>query len=206
MRIVPVLRSLLHAAWPVAVAIGAWVTLPPWLAVTTYSTAMIALAATGCAVLRTSAVQRITWRNHVAGWCLPYAQAMGGGTLTRVAASSLLGSAVVGGAVLGLLALRAGDAPPSWPLLAAWLLNVLSLLFLVATRTRRYVRGAPGTRRGRWLLVLVLSQLAASVALHLVGWPGTAALAACLPQLLLLLRTILVLAAMLMAGRNARWN
>lgn len=161
---------------------------------------MAALALAGCFVLRTTAVQRITWRNHVAGRCLPFAQCMGGGTLGQVFLSSLLGSAAVGGGVLLLVHLRQRGALPPWPLGLARLADALMLLFLATSQTRRYRRGAPTQKRGRWLYLFVMVQIVVSVALHLAGHSWTATIVAGAPQVVVFTSSVLYLLAAMTAG------
>jgi hypothetical protein len=191
---------------PAAVAYGAACLLPlPWSAAA-FLAAMAALALGGCFVLRTTAVQRITWRNHVAGRCLPFAQCMGGGSLGQVFVSSLLGSAAVGGGVLLLVHLRQRDALPPWPLGVAWVVDALMLLFLATSQTRSYRRGAPFQQRGRWLYLFVVVQIVVSVALHLAGHVWTATIVAGVPQVVVLTPTVLYLLAAMTAGRSSRWH
>lgn len=191
---------------PGALAFGLARLLPLGWAAVAFLAASAGLALVGCFVLRTTAIQQITWRNHLAGHLLPFAQCMGGGTLLRVGASSVLGSAAVGGAVFVWLALAANGTPPGWPLALAWLLDLLTLLFVATTTTRSYRFGAPGARQARRVLAFVLVQVGVSLALHLTGHPTLAALVAGLPQALLLAWLLLYLGIVLTAGRNARWN
>lgn len=191
---------------PIAVAYGAaWLLPLPWSAAA-FLVVMAALALVGCLVLRTTAIQQITWRNHVAGRCLPFAQCMGGGSLGLVFVSSLLGSATVGGGVLLLVYLWQRSAMPSWPLAVAWAGDALSLLFLATTQTRLYRYGAPSQKRGRWLFTFVVLQIVVSTALHLAEHPWAATIVAGAPQVVALTPTMLYLLAMMTSGRNARWN
>lgn len=191
---------------PAAVAyVAGWLLPLPWSAAALLAV-MAALALGGCRVLRTTAVQRITWRHHVAGRCLPFAQCMGGGSLGQVFVSSLLGSAAVGGGVLLFVHLRHLDAMPPWPLAMAWVGDALTLLFLATSQTRRYRYGAPTQKRGRWLYLFVVLQIVASAALHLAGHPWASILVAGAPQVAVLTRSVLYLLAVMTAGRNARWH
>lgn len=191
---------------PVAVAYGAASQLPlPWSAAT-FVAVMAALALVGCLLLGTTAVQQITWRNHVAGRCLPFAQCMGGGSLGQVFVSSLLGSAAVGGGVFLIMFLRQRGAMPTWPLAVAWVGDGLTLLFLATAQTRGYRRGAPTRNRGRWLYLFVVLQIVVSAALLLAGQSLAATIVAGAPQVAVLAPTVLYLLAMMTSGRNARWH
>jgi len=188
---------------PAAVACGAaWLLPLPWAAVA-FLAVMAALALGGCRVLRTTAVQQITWRHHVAGRCLPFAQCMGGGSLGQVFVSSLLGSAAIGGGVLLLVYLRQRDAMPPWPLAVAWVGNALALLFLATSQTRSYRYRAPTPQRGRWLYLLVVLQIGVSAALHLAGHPWAATILAAAPQIAALTPSGAYLLAAMTQGRKS---
>ncbi|MBL9076585.1 MAG: hypothetical protein JNL08_03725 [Planctomycetes bacterium] len=191
---------------PGAAAYGLTRLLPlPW-AVPAFLVAVAAVALVGCLVLRSTAVQQITWRNRVAGRCLPFAQCMGGGTLFQVYWSSVLGSTAVGGFVFLFVYLHQRAALPPWPLAVAWGIDALTLLFLATTQTRLYRHSAPTARRGRWFYLAVVLQIVVSTALHLAGHPWAATVVAAGPQIALLTPMALYMLAVLTAGSKARWR
>lgn len=202
--------ALLQIASTVAVPVAlAWLAAtrwPPAIAIPAFLGAMGALAAAGCLLLRTAPLERITWRNRVAGVCLPWANLFGSGSLGRLWSSSLVGSFVVGGIVMLFFGVAGTGASPPWPLLGAWLLDVLVVLFLLGTITRGHLWNArPGQRLLR-LVALVVLQFVASLGLHLAGWSLTGAAIASAPQLAVLAAWLVWFAVVMTVGRNVRWN
>ena len=191
---------------PTAVAVGLTRILPLQWAATAFLATMTSLALVGCLVLQTTAVQQITWRNHVAGRCLPFAQLMGGGTLFQVFLSSVLGSTAVGAFVFLFVWLDQRSALPPWYLAAGWGLDALTLLALAVMQTRLYRHSAPSRKFGRWLFLFVVVQIVASTMLHVSGRSGLAATIAAVPQLLLLVKTGLYFGVVMAAGSKSGWR
>lgn len=191
---------------PVAAALGFARVLPLPSAIAAFLATMTGLALVGCLVLRTTAVQQITWRNHLAGRCLPFAQCMGGGTLAQVFVSSVLGSAAVGGFVFLFVWLGQRGAPPPWPLAIAFGIDALTLLSLATMQTRLYRHSAPSRKVGRWLFLVVVLQIVISTMLHLSDRSWLAAAVAALPQLVLLLTTGLYFGVVMSAGSKSGWR
>ena len=167
---------------------------------------MTALATFGCLLLRTTAVQQITWRNRLASRCLPFAQHMGGGTLFQVLLSSVLGSAATGAFVFLFVWLEHRRALPPWHLAAAWGLDAVTLLGLAVMQTRVYRHSAPSRQRGRWLFLFVVAQIVISTMLHLSDRSELATVVAALPQMVLLLTTGLYFGVVMAAGSRSGWR
>lgn len=188
------------AAWGFAQVL----TLPS--AIAAFLATILGLALVGCLVLRTTAVQQITWRNRLAGRCLPFAQCMGGGTLAQVFVSSVLGSTAVGGFVFLFVWLGQRGTPPPWPLAIAWGIDALTLLALATMQTRLYRHSAPSRKVGRWLFLFVVLQIGSSTMLHLSDRSWLAAAVAALPQLVLLVKTGLYFGVVIAAGSKSGWR
>lgn len=191
---------------PTAVALGFARALPLPSAIPAFFATMIALALFGCVLLRTTAVQQITWRNRLASRCLPFAQHMGGGTLFQVFLSSVLGSAATGAFVFLFVWLGQRGAVPPWYLAAAWGLDAVTLLALAVMQTRIYVHSAPSRKYGRWLFLFVVLQIAISTMLHLSDRSWLAAAVAAVPQLVLLVSTGLYFGVVITAGSKSGWR
>jgi len=181
-------------------------------------------------LLKESAVGRVSWRNQVAGFCLPWTAWVGGGTMR-----SLLLKNAVAGIIFGLAVLVAeqtswfqfhnggstdGSGVPAslqeWGLyLATWtcwlILSGLWLWMLKTFLTRSSdVLSVLTRQRGIWLPILVPPvAIAASIILRVTGFPWWALLVAAAPLLYVLLPVILIIAVMLwhtVSGKPMRWN
>ncbi len=202
--------ALLHLAStivvPAAVAWFAADRLSPALAMLAAVSLLGLLAAVGCLLLRTSPLGAITWRNRLAGWCMPWAHLFGAGSLGRLWVSSIVGNLVVAGIVVLFVALARRDQPAPWSLLGAWLLDAIVVLYLLATLTRSHLWGSSAGHRLLRLVALVVLQFVASVGLHLAGSTAMAVGVAAGPQLVVLAIWLVWMVVILTVGRNARWN
>lgn len=162
----------------------------------------------GTALLATSAVGRVTWRNRVAGYLIPWGWRLNRGRLWPVPIISWVVWVAIGAAALVLRPGPAAEEPPGLgvrvALFAAWVADAAALLYVAGT-----IRQAtPGGRvRSLWDLAAVIALvLAVSVGLYLgglataalvVGGGPPAVLGGCAAVFVLLVATL---------GRNARWN
>ena len=126
----------------------------------------------GAFLLRTSGVGRITWKNRLAGYLIPWGCRLNRGKLWPLPVISW----AVWTAVCGAAVLLRRDQPPLGmraALVAAWLIDAAALVYLLGTISQ----STPGSRVGSlWKLVAVLTGvLCASVGLYL-GGQATAAL------------------------------
>jgi hypothetical protein len=193
-------------ALPCAVAYTAAQLLPLGLAAPAFVLTMAGLAAIGCWLLRSSGLGQLTWRNHVGGWLLPFCMLLGSGQLPRIGTASVLGSSAVGGAVLLSFGLGEPDAPMPWPLLGAWLLDAVLVLYLLTSMSRNHLwRSSAGHRLLR-LVGLIVAQVLVSIGLYVFGHSLAAVLVACLPELIVLAAWLLWFGFLMSFGRNVRWN
>jgi hypothetical protein len=155
-----------------AAAYGLAVEFGPWPAVLTCAAAAAVACTAGAILLRTSTIGRVTWRNRLAGYLIPWGWRLNRGRLWPVAVISwVVWTAVCGAAVL----LRPEPDQPSpglrAALLAAWLVDAAALVYLLGT----VAQATPGSRVGSvWKLVAVTTGvLCSSVGLY-VGGQATA--------------------------------
>lgn len=180
----------------------------------------VVLPTAGALLLRTLQVGRMDWRNYAAGWLMPFGYALGRGKLVPMAAWCVViwFALAACGVLLAQPAIAAPPAPadptgatvaPSWPwpaLVAGWLVLGTAFLHLFTTLRKNF---SPGSRQGRSLLkvmAVVVGLVAASVALHVCGFTGTAALVALGPPGALGTLFGLWFLLLITFGRNARWN
>ena len=142
--------------------------LGPWPALLTCAAVAAVACIAGALLLRTSGVGRVTWRNHLAWYLVPWGCRLNRGKLwPPPVVSWAVWTAVCGAAVL----LRPVPDGPSFgvraALLAAWLTDAAALVYLLGT----VAQATPGSRVGSlWKLVAVITGvLCASVGLYLGG-------------------------------------
>lgn len=177
-------------------------------------------------LLKGSDVGRVSWRNRVAGFCLPWTGWVGGGTLSQLLIKNGLAGFIFGVAVLGIertnwfpATVSASADPPSiydWGLLVAtwicWLSLLGAWLWMLKTFLTRHsdVRSVLNRQRSVWLPILIPPlAIAASIACRTMGfaWWGLGVVAA--PLLYVLLPVLLIIAVMLwhvLSGKPMRWN
>lgn len=181
-------------------------------------------------LLKESVVERVSWRNRVAGFCLPWTAWVGGGTMRSLLIKNAIAGIIFGFAVLAAEhtswfqfqngVLTDGTAAPAslqeWGLyLATWtcwlILSGLWLWMLKTFLTRSSdVLSVLTRQRGIWLPILVPPvAMAASITLRATGFPWLALLVAAAPLLYILLPVMLIIAVMLwhaVSGKPMRWN
>ncbi|QEL16379.1 hypothetical protein [Limnoglobus roseus] len=172
-----------------------------WAGVTTGACAL------GAALLRTSRVGEITWRNRAAGYLIPWGWRLSRGRLWVAAVFSWVTWMAVGGAAF---AMRPGAmTEPSTTgvraaLFAAWVIDAAALVYVLGT----IWQATPGSRvRSLWKLVTVITAvLGASVGLYVTGRPTEALMFGGGPPLAVGGGMGLFVLTVLIFGRNTRWN
>lgn len=217
------LRQLFLIAVPLATGYWLLEVLSPWLAVVAAAAIAVGTCGLGALLLRSTVTGSITWRNHLAGWLLPWGYFLGRGQLpgitaacstiwTLLATSSIVARATSAAPTAALPATAAATAATPaeptmpWLLVVAWVVNGAAMLYLLKTVLTAF---GPGTRAGMslWRFIAVLAALiAGSVVLQLSGNTGLATLVAGGPPLLVGGFFGLWMLAMIVFGRNARWN
>ena len=178
----------------------------------------VALPTAGALLLRTVPVSKMDWRNHLAGWLMPFGYVLGRGKLGAIAAwCAVIWFALAAcGVLLTQPTIAAPQAPAvaaaagpswSWPaLVAGWLVLGTAFVHLLTTLRKNF---SPGSQSGRSLvkiMAVIVGLAGASVALHVSGFTGTAALVALGPPAAVGTLFGLWVLMLLTLGRNARWN
>jgi hypothetical protein len=185
------------AAYVLAVEFG------HWPAALTCAAGAAVVCIIGAALLRTSTIGQVTWRNRLAGYLIPWGWRLNRGRLWPAAVFSW----VVWAAVCGAAVLLRSDEPSLGvraALLTAWLIDASALVFLLGT----IVQATPGSRVGSvWKLVAVITGvLCASVGLYVTGQTTVALIVGGGPPALIGGVFGLVLLIFATVGRNTRWN
>jgi len=193
--------------------------LSPWAAIGLSFVTAAALCLTGFACLRQVRVGELSWRNHLAGWLLPWGYRLGRGQLARIVVISwlvwsLLATAAVwaGGArwpdaadTVPTAVASGPDAPGSVLLLLAWIVDGV-LLWLVLGAGGG-IGFANAQDRTRLRVVLVLGALlVGSLVLFFTAHVTLALWVAGGPPLLVGLCYGVFMGVVVLAGRKARWN
>jgi hypothetical protein len=165
----------------------------------------------GVLLLRTSEVGRVTWRNRVAAYLVPWGVRIGGGKLWPIPVVSWLTWLSVWAAVALLTPPPADEPPTGWEVAArvalgvAWLIDGVALGYVVGTLPQCFPSGSGG-RSLRVIAAVITGLIVASVACHLFGLTAAGLLVAGGPPLLVGVGYGLFLAVLLVFGRNTRWN
>jgi hypothetical protein len=173
------------------------------------------LPALGAWLLTTLHGGEITWRNHAAGWLLPWGYALGRGKLPAIAA--ICGACWLFLFGLGIAAARLAEAPPSapsseapalarWLLVGGWLVDGIALLYCLGTLRKNFTLTSEGGRTLLELIAFVAGLIVASALAAALGHLRTAALIAAGPALALGGFYALWIGVLLTFGRNTRWN
>lgn len=207
-------RSLSQFVLLTVAAAGCWWFITGWgqsLAGVVWAAGASVACAIGATLLRTSAVGRVTWKNHLAGWLIPWGWRVSAGKLWPVPFVSW-GVWVLVWAALAVLTPQAGGDPlTTWETVArlalgfAWGIDALALAHLVGLLLGHSQNGSGG-RSLRLITGVLAALVTASVALQLFGFTGWAVLVAGGPTALAGLGYGLFLAVLLIFGRNSRWN
>ena len=186
--------------------------------------------AVGGWLLKKSVVGQVSWKNRVAGFCLPWTSWVGGGTMR-----SLLVKNAIAGFAFGLVVLVveqanwlqlqkmvSNDDPAGaatmqdWGLFlttgTCWLVLAGGWLWLLKTSLTRSsdVLSVLTRQRGIWWpIVIPPVAIAASITLRATGFPWLGLLVAVAPLLYILFPVLLLMAVMLwhaVSGKPMRWN
>jgi hypothetical protein len=175
--------------------------------------AAFALLACGLGVLllRTSEVGRVTWKNRLAAYLVPWGVRIGGGQLWPIPVVSWLTWMAVWAAVAVLTPPPVDEQPTGWEVAtrvalgAAWAIEALALGYVVGTLRQNFPTGSGG-RSLRVIAAIIAGLIVASVALHLFGLTLAGLLVAGGPPALIGGGYGLFMAVLLVFGRNTRWN
>lgn len=213
-------RYVFYRSLPIALVIGLTLglrsVLTPGLALLAAAAIGLLLAGLGASLLRTTRVGEVTWRNRAAGLLLPW-----GFLFYRAGLPGMVaGCAFVWAALAGLVLLGhapapivqngapavAGAAGVSWWLVAAWILDGACLCCVLSVLIKNWAPGVTANRSLAKVAGVLTLMLVGSIALHLGGFGSSAVLVAAGPTLGVGGVYLLFVAAMVVFGRNARWN
>ncbi|MEO2091380.1 MAG: hypothetical protein ABGY75_18135 [Gemmataceae bacterium] len=164
---------------------------------------------TGTVLIRTSAVGRITWKNRVAAYLVPWGWRLGKGLLWPIPVASWAVWLAVAAVVVVLMP-PADVVEPKYgwriALGVGWAVDAAALMYLVGTLRQHY--SFTSGRAGHSLRVVslvLIGLIAASAAVLAIGWPHLAVMVAGGPPLAVGVVYGLFVVAMLVFG-NGRWN
>lgn len=216
------MRYLVYYSRPVGMVLLAvlagWLLAPRLgVAITLIFVAILAAAAAllGGHLLKTSEVGKITWKNHVAGYCIPWGWRFAGGKLAPVQIASacvwvlLVAIGVLLASNPAATSSSNGFSAPTLPgllLALAWIVDGAAVLYLLATMVKNFELRSSQALSMIKAMSFCAAILITSVVLWLLGHPSLALLVAGGPPLVLATIAGLFLLVMLTAGRNARWN
>lgn len=181
-------------------------------------------------LLRQSAVGEVSWKNRVAGFCLPWARWVGGGTLPTLLVKNCLAGFIFGAVVLlveqtnGFRFSKSGSTGSTggqtsiheWGIqVSTWICWVVLLgawLWMLKTFLTHSsnVLSVLTRERGIWFPILAPPvAVAASITLSAMGYPWWGLVVAAAPLCYVLLPVLSILAIMLwyaVTGKPIRWN
>jgi hypothetical protein len=191
--------------------IGAWLTLAGVAALATLA------AVAGGHLLKTSTVSKITWKNRLAGFMVPWGWKLANGKLGRAQIASAAIWTLLGGA--GVM-LASGPTSVSisssgtmrFPnvvtalLALAWIIDGAAVVYLLSTMLKNFDVASPQALSLIKVMALCVAILLGSLLLWTLGHPYIALLIAGGPPMALAVFFGLFIFIMLTAGKNVRWN
>lgn len=179
-----------------------------WLALLIWAGGMGLLCAAAAWCLKKAPMGRLTWRNKLAGYLLPWGYKIGRGKLLPMTLAAWAIWIMIGVGTIVLAAWPMGAAS-AHPYLAVMIFVSWVVLGGLAVRQLGLIPTF-GSRSGRMSLLqsaaVALGLMAASAVLWLTGRPGWALLTAGGPIAFVGGGYGLFLGVMLTVGRKARWN
>jgi hypothetical protein len=209
-----VIGTLLHRVTLVLFAAGACFgltkALGPWAALAIWSSATAVGCVVGTVLLRTSAIGRVTWKNRVAAYLIPWCGRINRGRLWPIPVVSWVVWVLLGGATILVTNLPDEDPPVGdiWRvfLLAAWVADGGAFLYLLGGLAQNFPWDSRGARFLLKAAAVVLAIAVGGLLLFVNRQTRMAVLVAGGPPLLLGSIFGLFFGSLLLFGRNARWN
>lgn len=201
------------AAWRIGLALGAGRGLLLW------ALGWAVLCGVGTWLLLTSTTGQVTWKNRVAGYLIPWGARLNRGKLWPIPAVSWLAWMAIGTAAVWLMPHQPAAADDGQGeggdlsgrlaralLLVAWIVDGAALIYVLGTLSQA---GSGSSSHRNTLLktvAIILVIMGASVILHALGATRLALTVAGTPPLIVGGGFGMFLAAVLLFGRNVRWN
>lgn len=175
--------------------------------------AVVALAAcvVGVVLLRASEIDRVTWKNRVAGVLTPWGWRIAEGKLWPAAVVSWVVWTLVWAAV-AVLTLPTAEPLSTWDVAVrvllglAWAVDSLAIGYVVGTLRQSFPNGSRGGGSLRVIAAVVVGLVVVSVALHLFGWTTAALFVSGGPPAVVGIGFGLFVLVILVFGRGGRWN
>ncbi len=201
------------AVWGLGLFLGGGMALAVWAAV-----GAIACCA-GTLLLWTSATDKVTWKNRLAGCLIPWGGRLNGGRLWPIPVISWLVWMAIAAATVWLMlaspaepevgqgdGVKTADRIAHILLLVAWIVDGSTIVYVLGTLSQA---GAGSSSHRNTLLktvAIIFAIIVGSVILHGVGATRLALTVAGTPPLIVGGGFGLFLAAVLVFGRKVRWN
>ena len=191
---------------PLTANFGAQVAAPVWAAV------MLVACTVGAVLLRTSEVGRVTWKNRIAGFLIPWGVRVSGGKLWPIPLVSWVVWMTIGGGVFtltpgpGVEGLSSGDVRSRVLLGLSWAVAGSVFGYTLVNLSRNFSINSSSGRTLTTLSAVVAGLIVLSVTLHLFGFTLFALVVTGGPILLIGGGYGLFVLAVLVFGRNSRWN
>jgi len=202
--------------------------LGPIAGVGAFAALVVAAVLLAGGLIRHAPIDRVTWRNRVAGLLLPWSMILGGGSLKALLIKNMVAGTLFGICVITIDALNlkpiptpATDAPayPGWTqtlvfvlTVASWITLLIAWLWILRIHLGKISEPISTIilhRRVKFVLLAPPIAIAASIALRYFSYNLAALLIVGLPLLIvlgpLLLMTLLLL-SYAMRGKPIRWN
>ena len=177
----------------------------PWAALAVWAGGMALLCTLAAVALKGAPMGKLTWRNRLAGYLLPWGYKLGRGKLIPMTAAAWAIWVLLGAGTILLVSTSAAAHP--------WLATLIFITWVIEGGLLVRQLGLSltfSTRSGRIAVLqfaLVLAGLiGAGMVLWVMGYPGWALVVSGGPVALVGGGYGLFLGVMLTVGRNARWN
>jgi hypothetical protein len=194
-----------------------------------YALAMISCVGLAGLLLLNVTVESVTWKNRVAGVCLPWSTFVGGGQLSHLlvknaVAALAFGALVVlcdrlklfhrgsGANAVGETHMHWSEVVILWVTVAGWIVMAIGWLWMLRSIVANHsdIISVLLNRQGTWMpLLLPPVIVAASIALRVAGRSWIALTVVGAPLLMLFTPVLLMLAVIVMhyvMGKPMRWN
>ncbi|MFT3785798.1 MAG: hypothetical protein QM770_06475 [Tepidisphaeraceae bacterium] len=187
----------------------------PSVAVAVSSGIALVAVLIGCVLLKTSTISKITWKNQVAGFLMPWGWKFSNGQLPRAAvACTIIWTILAGVGVLlqhsitGRFPAAAGAAPPwtTYVLFAFWLIDGAAFVYTLGQWVRNFGLASHGGRSLLKVILFITLLLVLSAVCYFTGHPYLALLIAGGPPSALGAFFGGFVMLFVLGGKKMRWN
>lgn len=178
-------------------------------ALVVWSAVIAVVCLVGTWLLMTSTLSRITWKNRLAGVCIPWGSRVNRGLLWPIPVVSGIVWMLIGTVTVLLFDRHLRDNTLDrllFALFVAWIVDGAAMLYLLGTLNRNRDLASKGSRTLLKLLALIAVLIVASGVLFTHDQVRPAVIIAGGPPLFLAAVFGLFFGVLILFGRNARWN